>query len=277
MLGRTPNTASRLIGTGRLPQGASRRLVPLHTPQVRPLRRTPARPDGACLQRPAAMDGGRSSLGLRPPLRSGGRSPSDFVGRLRCPAMAKPSVRPVDALRRVGDRAPRPPGDLPDRGGRPAGGPDPRDGQLLEALGEGRAAAGRPLHGRRPRPARPRRLRRGPRRLLPRRPRLQHPRPADDHRDRPRHGRRPLARRRDRDAVLLPVPPAGRAPCADLERRPRPRGEPDAARRRPAGRRGGDLAGRQPAGPRGDRADRRADAGARQPQGRLPAGGRRAR
>jgi hypothetical protein len=51
VLGRTLGTASRLIGTGRLPQGASRRLVPLHTPQVRPLRRTPARPDGACLQK----------------------------------------------------------------------------------------------------------------------------------------------------------------------------------------------------------------------------------
>ena len=55
-------------------------------------------------------------------------------------------------------------------------------------------------------------------------------------RSRPRDDRRPLARRRRRDAVLLPVPPAHRAPGAGLERRPRPRGQPDAARRRPAGR-----------------------------------------
>ena len=173
----------------------------------------------------------------------------------------------------MGDRAPRPPGDLPDRRRRAAGGPDPRDGQLLAPLGGGGAAARRPLHGRRPGPARPRRLGRGPRRLLARRPRLQHPRPADDDRNRTGHRRRPLARRWDRDAVLLPVPPAGRAACPDLERRPRPRGEPDAPRRRPARRGHRDLAGGQSAGPLGTRTRRRADAGARQPEGRLPGGG----
>ena len=53
VLGGTPSAPFRHIGSGRLPQGASRRLGPQHTPQVRPPRRTPARPDGAdCRDRP---------------------------------------------------------------------------------------------------------------------------------------------------------------------------------------------------------------------------------
>ena len=39
-----------------------------------------------------------------------------------------------------------------------------------------------------------------------------HPRPADDDRGGAGDDRRPLARRRRRDAVLLPIPPAHRAP-----------------------------------------------------------------
>ena len=63
--------------------------------------------------------------------------------------------------------------------------------------------------------------------------------------------RRPLARRRRGDAVLLAVPRPGRAPGADLERRPRAEREPAAA--------GGGAPGRLPgAGDRGPAAGRRA-------------------
>ena len=112
--------------------------------------------------------------------------------------------------------------------------PDPRDDQLLPALGGGGAAAGRLLPGDRPGPDRARRRGDAAGRLLAGGPRGEHPRPADDDRGRAGDDRRPLARRRRRDAVLLPVPPAHRAPGADLQRRPRPRRQPAAARRRAA-------------------------------------------
>ena len=83
-------------------------------------------------------------------------------------------------------------------------------------------------------PARPRRVGEAARRLLARR--LRERRPRHDGRPRPRPGddRRPLARRRDRDAVRLPVPRALRAARPGLQRRPGPRGPPAAARRDPA-------------------------------------------
>ena len=131
----------------------------------------------------------------------------------------------------MADRAPRPPGDLPDRGQRPARGPDPRDGELVAPLGVRGAPPRRRLHGDRPRPDRPRRLRHTPRRLLARCACGQHPRPAGRDRDRQGDDRRPLARRRRGDAVLLPVPAAHRADGPGVERRARSRGEPDAPRR----------------------------------------------
>ena len=136
----------------------------------------------------------------------------------------------------MADRAARPSGDLPDRRQRPARGADPRDGELVAPLGVGGAAARRSLHRDRARPDRPRRLGHAPRRLLARRARGQHPRPARSDRRRQRDDRRPLARRRRGDAVLLPVPPAHRAARARVERRARPRGEPAAAQRRAARR-----------------------------------------
>ena len=119
---------------------------------------------------------------------------------------------------------------------RSTGRADPRHGQLLAPLARGRAGPRRPLYGDRPRPDRPRRLRHAARGLLARSPRLEHPRPARRARRRPRHDRRTLARRRRGDAVLLPVPPAHRAPRAHLLRRAGPRGQPAAAQRHAAGR-----------------------------------------
>ena len=121
-------------------------------------------------------------------------------------------------------------------GGRgPADRPDPRDHRPLRPVGAGDRAPRRPTtrccapdllgHGESAKP-------RGDYSLgayasgvrdIDGRPR---PRPRDD--------RRPLARRRDRDAVRLPVPGALRAPRARLERRPRPRGPSAAARLDPA-------------------------------------------
>ena len=82
-----------------------------------------------------------------------------------------------------------------------------------------------------------------------------------DDRGRAGDDRRPLARRRRRDAVLLPIPPAHRAPGADLQRRPRPRGQPAAARRRAA--RLGRAAAARDAAAAGRRARRRRRAAAR--------------
>ena len=116
---------------------------------------------------------------------------------------------------------------------------------MLNSSSHWQGVAGDPrrrLHGDRARPDRPRRLGGAARRLLARRPRREHPRPARRDRHRPRDDRRPLARRRRGDAVLLPVPPARRAARADLQRRPRPRGQPAAAHRRAAGRIGAALA-----------------------------------
>ena len=67
--------------------------------------------------------------------------------------------------------------------------------------------------------------------------------------------RRPLPRRRHRDAVHLPVPGAGRAPRPGLERRPRARGEPGPA--------GGGAARRGPLHRRHRRSRRRASARSR--------------
>ena len=110
MLGRTPNTTFRLIGTGRLPQGASCCLVPLHTPQVRPLRpaRIPARPDGARSRATGGVTGGGRSL-------SWGR-----IRRRSCSLGCRSLCR-TSSSNSTGDRAPRPPCDLPDRGRRAAG------------------------------------------------------------------------------------------------------------------------------------------------------------
>ena len=95
----------------------------------------------------------------------------------------------------------------------------------------------RPLHADRAGPARPRGVGHAARGLLARRARQRRPRRRERARPRARDGRRPLARRRDRDAVRLPVPRAHRAPRAGLQRRPRPRGPPAAARRVAARRR----------------------------------------
>ena len=97
-------------------------------------------------------------------------------------------------------------------------------------MGAGRDRPRREPHGPRARPARSRRLGQTARRLLARRLRQRRPGPHHRAGPRARDGRRPLARRRDRDAVRLPVPRAGRAPRAHLERRPRARGPPDPPR-----------------------------------------------
>ena len=98
---------------------------------------------------------------------------------------------------------------LPHRRIRARRGAHPRDAQLVAALAR-RGASGWPashtviapdLHGHG-------RLGRADGRLLARRARRRHPRPARRARHRPRDDRRPLARRRRRDAVLLPVPRA---------------------------------------------------------------------
>ena len=167
--------------------------------------------------------------------QAGPSAAADIVPRRERP------VRPVAA------RPARPSGDLPDRRQRPAGRPDPRDGELVAPLGGRGAAPRRRLHGDRARPDRPRRLGHAPRRLLARRPRGEHSRPARRDRSRQRDDRRPLARRRRGDAVLLPVPPARGANGAGLERRARPRGEPDAPRRGAARRGRPALARRPPA------------------------------
>ena len=105
---------------------------------------------------------------------------------------------------------------LSDGGLRPAGRAHPRHHVERRHLG-GRDA--RPLpraHGDRARPAGPRRVGQAARRLLARRLRERRARPARGARARPRHDRRPLARRRRGDAVRLPVPRAHRAARARL-------------------------------------------------------------
>ena len=72
--------------------------------------------------------------------------------------------------------------------------------------------------------------------------RLRDARPAARARDRARDHRRPLARRRGGDAVLLPVPRDGRAAGAGRQRRARARGQPADPQRRAAVRRAGAAA-----------------------------------
>ena len=162
-----------------------------------------------------------------------------------------------EQLRSARGRPARPPRDLPRRRQWADRRPDPRHDQLLAPLGGGGGAARRLPQGGRAGPDRPRRLGDAARRLLARRPRGQHPRPADDDRGRAGDDRRPLARRRRGDAVLLPVPPAHRAPRAGLQRRPRPRGQPAAARRGAAGGLPAAAAGRAAPPGRRDRRRRR--------------------
>ena len=97
-------------------------------------------------------------------------------------------------------------------------------------------------------------------------------RPAGGDRDRASDHRRPLARRRRGDAVLLPVPPAGRAACAGVERRAGSRGQPAPAQRRAARRVGGALGGRPPSRARRALGHREADARPRARQGAGAAG-----
>ncbi len=141
---------------------------------------------------------------------------------------------PERLARDLGDRAPRPPGLLSHARRRPADRPDPRDHRPLLAVGAGdRRARGRP-HAAGAGPARTRRVGQAARRLLARRLRERRPRHDGRPRPRPRDDRRALARRRDRDAVRLPISRALRAAGPGLQRRPRPRGPPAAARRDPA-------------------------------------------
>ncbi len=110
------------------------------------------------------------------------------------------------------------------------------------------------------RPARPRRVRRpAGRRLLARRARRRPARPARRARPRPRDGRRALARRGDRDDLRLPLPRAGRAAGADLQRRARHRRQPRAAGDDAPRRRRGDAHARRAAcrSPRGAGSRRR--------------------
>ena len=159
-------------------------------------------------------------------------------------------------IRGVGGRPARPRGDLPDGRQRPAGGADPRDDQLVAPLARGRRAAGRRPHRDRAGPDRPRRLGDPARRLLARRARGGDPRPAGGARDPQRDDRRPLARRRGGDAVLLAVPRPGRAPRADLERRAGAAGQPAAAARGASRRLARARARRAPARRRRDRRTR---------------------
>ena len=172
--------------------------------------------------------------------------------RACCPGSGDP--------RATRDAAARTPRQLPHGGQRARAAAPARDHELLGDVGAGGLAAGRPLHADRARPARPRRLGHAARRLLARRPRQRGARRRQRTRPRARDGRRALARRRDRDAVRLPVPRAHRAPGAGLQRRARPRG-PSAAARRVAARRRlraarADLAAAGRARPRDRRAAR---------------------
>ena len=117
--------------------------------------------------------------------------------------------------------AARPPGELPQVGHRIGARPDPRDHRQLADVGGRDPAAGAAPHGDRTRPARPRRIREAARRLLARRVRERRARPADRPRGRQGDDRRPLTRRRGGDAVRLPVPGAGGAAGARVERRAR--------------------------------------------------------
>ena len=147
---------------------------------------------------------------------------------------------------------------------------DPRHGRDLRQLGIGDRAAGDQPHGDRAGLPRPRLLGARRRRLLARRPRQRPPRPDADARPRAGDAGRPLARRRRRDAVHLPVPGDGRAAGAGLQRRPRPRRQPDPAGGGAARRRAlhlGDRRRRQP-----DRLRRRP-----RPRPRRPAPQRRRR
>ena len=105
-------------------------------------------------------------------------------------------------------------------------------------------------HRGRARPAGPWGFGQAARGLLPRRARLRHPRPAGGPRHRARQHRRPLARRRDRDAVRLPVPGALRAAGARVQRRAR-RGRPSDAARGDAARIGVRPAAARPPAPAG--------------------------
>ena len=86
------------------------------------------------------------------------------------------------------------------------------------------------------RPLRSRRVGQAAGGLLAQRARRDHARSPRSPRDRAGHARRALARRRHRDAVLLPLPRAGRSPRPGLQRRPGARGEPGPALRDPARR-----------------------------------------
>ena len=98
----------------------------------------------------------------------------------------------------------------------------------------GPARAGAALHGRRTGSPRARGVRQAEAGLLPRRPRQRRPRPDDRDRDRPRHGGRPVARRRHRDATRVPAPATLRAARARVERWTRIRGLLAPARAQPA-------------------------------------------
>ena len=111
----------------------------------------------------------------------------------------------------------------------------PRHPRLAEAVGPPRRPARRGPPADRARPVRPRRVREAGRRLLARRPRRHPARPARPARHRAGEPGRPLARRRHRDGVLLPLPRAGRPAGARRQRGPRPRGQPAAAVGDPAG------------------------------------------
>ena len=123
--------------------------------------------------------------------------------------------------------------------------------------------------GRRAGPVRPRRVGQADGRLLAQLARRHPARPARPPRHRAGHPGRALARRRHRDAVLLPLPRPGGPPRPRLQRRPRPRGQPGPALGHPPRRRAGAERHRLRARPRsGSRrwvAARRRSAGSRAP------------
>ncbi len=209
---------------------------------------------GRGVRRGVAADGGRAlRLGDRRHAPAAGHGHGDRRGRSAAP----PDGRGRDpGARAARARALRPPGRLPHGRGGPGDPPRARTAGLVADVAQARSRARPRSHGDRPRPARPRGVRRpGAGRLLARRARRDAARPARRARPRTRDGRRALARRRDRHELRLPLPRAGGAAGADLQRRARARRQRRPARDDPPRRGRGDAhARRAAAGGRGPRA-----------------------
>ena len=154
----------------------------------------------------------------------------------------------------------------------PVAAPPARDRRQLRDLGAADPRPQRRVHRDRPRHARTRLLGQAARRLLARRLRGRCPRPPAGAGPRGRDHRRPLPRRRGRDAVRLPVPPAHGAPGPGLQRRAGRGGQPGPASGDAAGLGAGAAADHEGLGHR-----RRAPAGAHARLDRAAAGGRHQR